>query len=221
MHVTTNQLGTAAGNSVTSISTSSVSPASNALLLAHVSNRTSGVGTPVVTGNGLTWVLHSTQAYNGPNSIAYVFRALGSSPSSGVVTADWSATALQCRLVVDEFIDVDTSGTNGSGAIVQAVTANGTGSPMSATLAAFSDANNATYGCWGTNGAGKVYTAGTGFAITAEAGGNNEGIAEWRDDNDTSVDMTHDGGDNWGGIAIEIKFAAAASGNPWYHYAQQ
>src|SRR5574343_915867 len=78
----------------TSYVTASVTPAANALLLLHVLMSRAGASppTPTVTGAGLTWVLVRRTAdftVGAATGAVAVFRALGSSPSSGALTIDF------------------------------------------------------------------------------------------------------------------------------------
>ena len=196
-----------------SATTASVSPGSNKLLLLSVSSfrgDSTDPAAPTVTGNGLTWVQVATTLYDSTSSSrrrVSLFRALGASPSAGVITIDFAgANQGVIQWLLSECSNVDTSGTNGSGAVVQSAATNSGGSPAGTTLAAFGSANNATYFTAGWLGV-VTSTAGTGF-------GNLEEIqdaaqittsSEFRNDNDTTPDMTCSPSASNGGIGIEIK----------------
>jgi hypothetical protein len=115
---------------------------------------------------------------------------------------------------VIEFSGIDTSGTDGSGAVVQSVTNSGTPlSSLTVTLAAFGSVDNATYGTFSTNGNVTGWTPGSGFTLIHEQANATDGpsfATEFRADNDTSVDATQPGSGDMGGIAVEIKAASAA-----------
>lgn len=138
---------TSGGSSVdgTSISTASVSPTGNALVLAAVHAVAGGGGpsTPTATGNGLTWVEVDTADCDANRRLT-VFRAMGASPSAGAITFDFGATShTSFTWAVVQFTNVDTSGTNGSGAVVQAVPDTAAASTtITGTLAALESANN-------------------------------------------------------------------------------
>jgi hypothetical protein len=151
---------------------------------------------------------------------------MGSSPSSGAITIDFAGqTQTDVIWSVEQCSGMDTTGTNGSGAVVQSAVNNVAGTfstgTFTVTLAAFSDTNNGAYGvitCDNTlNGSGSV---GSGFTqlVNTQAlpsGGNLQTyLTEWKATNDTTVDasMPGDGATSIGGIAIEIKAAAVASG---------
>lgn len=208
--------GTATANA-SSASTASVTPGGNKLLFAVVGNRsTSGAATlPTCSGNGLTWVQVATVLSGGAgdnrNRIT-IFRAMGASPSSGAITFDAAGTNQETwAWSVVEFGGVDTSGTNGSGAVVQSVTQQETTSvtTTTATLAAFGSIDNATFGAIAHEKADEAHTPGTGFTeIHDLQPGGAEDISlmtEWRVDNDTTVDGSWATSRKAGAIGAEIK----------------
>lgn len=91
-------------------------PSSNALCLLFVALRDE-TNTVTASGNGLTWVeifnLDNVQNQGG----LHVFRAMGSSPTTGSITVTHTGNTLPVSCVAVSFSGVDTSGTNGSGAI--------------------------------------------------------------------------------------------------------
>lgn len=199
----------------TSYNTASISPTSYNLILLTVTNvKSSTPDTPTISGNGLTWVQIDTHVIDsvGTRRRQTLFRAMGASPSAGAVTIDFAgATQTACSWVIDQFSGVDTSGTNGSGAVVQSAktTQDNTGNTTSctATLAAFSSVNNATYGAFGSSGITGL-AVGSGFTLLASASSTtptSSANTEWRTTNDTSVDFTFNASDGLGVIAVEIK----------------
>lgn len=206
------------GSSSTS---ASISPASNALLLLAVSSRTNitaDPNIPTVTGNGLTWVQIGTIVYDTTSASRKritLFRALGASPSTGTVVID-SAGQAQTDVVwsIDQVTGVDTSGTNGSGAIVQVVTAKDeslTVDNITATLAAFASANNGTYGAIANDNASAA-TVGSGFTQLAApaTAANQRLITEYKTTNDTTVNASFGTIGLMGAIAAEIKDGATS-----------
>lgn len=197
MAVTATNLETSGDNvDRTSYSTSSISPASNALILAWVYSIVASPNTPTATGNGLTWVEVATIVDSGTNRRLTLFRAMGVSPTSGAVTFDFAGqTQTGCTWSVIQYSGVDIRGTNGSNAVVQSATAATPASDSSliVTLAAFASTANATAGGFGyplNNGNG---TNGSGFTQTAEhfqGSPNQATYTEFRSDNDTTVDMS-------------------------------
>lgn len=206
---------------VTNYTTASVTPTADALvLLATVATRNSTVCSDndivTVTGNGLTWVNVNRQCLSSavsPVQTVELWRTMGAAPSTGAITFDFSATTqLNAAWAIIECTGTDTTGTNGSGAIVQnAINLIEPGTSLTMTLGAFGGAGNATLGAFGlaTN---QAVTPGSGFTELAEQQ-NTEGTTlqvQWRNDNDTSVDASFSSIDA-GGIAIEIKAAATVT----------
>jgi len=209
--------GDSDGTTGSSATTASVSPGANRLQLLHVqAHPAGGPGYATVTGCGLTWVSVDQHNYDGGGGdTQMLYRALGASPSSGALTIDFGGGNDQLEICwsLVEFDGVDTGGTDGSVAVVQAVKATGTGTAPAATLAAFGDAGNATYGAVVSGSAGYPLAGGSGFTEVHNFQGPTVGLltlSEWRNDNDTSVDASAGASTVWGMIAVELK--AAASG---------
>lgn len=203
----------------TSFVTASVTPTADRLVLLTVlSGRNDSVNAEVpssVTGNGLTWVQVATVAFDTGAATRHtitILRAMGAAPSTGAITINFSATHQSCTWSVAEFAGVDTGGTNGSAAVVQAVTAASAADAdglLSITLAAFGSAENGTYGAFGVNN-DRTWTPGAGFTelhdLPQTVSPLHTLMTEWRRDNDTSVDAQQSlTGDDIGGIALEIK----------------
>jgi hypothetical protein len=217
-----NQLlaATASTSGATSYATSSFTARRNSLvLLVVVNSKASAPDTPTVSGNGLTWVQIDTYTYGSiasPVQRLTVFRAMGE-PTAGAATADFAgATQTGCCLYVVQFHNVDTSGTNGSGAIVQTAKNRADSSTSgSVTLSALdSGARNAVFVGWGGalnsssvmsvegGGATWVEAADTGYNTPATWIGAQYLLATT--DNTPTATFTSQ---NWAGIAVEIKAA--------------
>jgi len=146
---------------------------------------------------------------------------MGASPSSGAITINLPNTHDYCSWHVMEFDGVDTGGTNGSAAVVQSATNSGSGTAITATLAAFGDAGNGTFSFSGGYNTSSVSTTtpGTGFSEIYDTGQayyyNVTQHSQWRADNDTTVTGTWSVSQSgWAAIAIEIKAAAVGVVNP-------
>jgi len=209
------------GNSTAT--TASISPASNNLILLSITLRNGSSIDPSVSsvsGNGLTWVkIDSTVFDNSSTSRRTVelWRSMGASPSTGAITITASENETDINWSVDQSSVIDTSGTNGSGAIVQSAknqdTA-GTATGLVVTLAAFGSASNATFGVFGTDEV-VTLTGGSGFTELAKINGASTPVSiltEWKSTNDTTVDATTGAAVFIGGIAIEIKAYVAPAG---------
>lgn len=213
---------TSGGGAVTtSAVTASVTPTANALILLSVSARNGNSidpTTPTVSGNGLTWVLvNSITSDNTSTSrrMNFLFRAMGSAPTSGAITITFGETETDASWSVDQFTNVVQTGTNGSGAVIQNVAANdltGAATSLTVTLAAFAASTNATFGFFGTDGAAGA-TAGTGLTALGHgnSGTNVTTDTEFKSSSTTSVAMSFGVVAGIGGIAVEI---AAASSVP-------
>lgn len=196
-----------------SYTTASISPLANALILAavaHWSNATIPAPTPTLSGNGLTWVSITTVTLVGGYRLT-LFRAMGASPSSGVVTIDFGGDVQgQIEWSIGQVTGVDTSGTHGSGAIVQSATNTVLpGTSLTVTLGAFGHVNNGAFGAFYPNNS-RTPAVGSGFALMgmADGGGSQESLlTEWRGDNDTTVDASWPTSSNAAGLAIEIQFS--------------
>lgn len=215
--------------------TASVTPTANTLQLLTVTSTRLTAATPFqgpnsITGCGLTWVLVRSQdfwpdASGSPtvnmNGNVSVFRALGASPSAGSITINYPSGSGDLDTItwsLVEFAGVDTTGTNGSGAIVQSAGAQ-TGptwpaSNLSISLAALGSASNATYGAfastWNVTDTGATTpTAGSGYT-TLHTNGNrtNFSITEFKAAGSTTVNVSYSpDSESIGGVAIEIKAA--------------
>lgn len=203
--------------------TASVSPAANALELLEVRSASGGgtpASAPTISGNGLTWVQEETQLYDDGATESHritVYRAMGASPSTGQITITFpvgevaALANLSWKLL--EKTGVDTSGTNGSGAVLQSVPAEGVGTSASVTLAAFGDAvNNEAHIAVGTFGGTSLTPEGgyTGSSTQTQEGALHR--AAWKLGEDLSPSMTIGASTDWGAIALEIK--AAGGGVP-------
>ena len=203
-------------------STASVTPTSNALVLVFwrsVRNGTDGLTTPTITGNSLTWVPVTDQRFSqagAPESRITVVRSLGASPSAGAINAayDSAVTNVNASWAVVECTGIDTSGTNGSGAVVQSTQGvQLAGTSLTLTLAAFGSAGNATIAGFALDNDLAITNEG-GYTELADTGTDDSGLGgqlevEFLASNDTSPSATYSSADA-GGVAIEIKAAAAA-----------
>jgi hypothetical protein len=192
----------------------SVSPTANRLILVAVAIYTSA-GTPSVnsvTGNGITYTLIASAAAVddgfGPYRI-HLYRGMSASPSAGAITASLSGASDQCDFSISEFSGVDTSGTNGSGAIVQSTSGVvNEQTSLALTLAAFGAAGNGAYGCLVSYDDVPI-TPGTGWTELDDA---TQIQTQWRADNDTSPDWSWSGTRDAGAIAVEIKADGGGGG---------
>lgn len=209
----------------TSVNTASVTPASNKLQLLAIGARrgdSTNPATPAVTGNGLTWVEIANIQFDTSGSsrrTMFLFRAMGASPSSGAITIDWSGVTVNTTWILDEVTGMDTSGTNGSGAIVQSATAKDesvTTSSFSVSFAAgdSNDAGNAVYGFMAEADGGHTITAGADFTELDEQANAFTSMlcqTEYTTATKTGASWTSSGSVQAGGIIVEVKLASATT----------
>lgn len=221
--VATNLTANGSSTAGTSFATASITPVSNNLILASISVRNGASvnpGNPTLSGNGLTWVLVASLLFDNSSSSRrslFIYRALGAS-TTGAITITTAETDTNLTWSVDQFSGVNTSGTNGSGAVVQTATGVQTTSPavtsITATLASFGSAGNATFGAFGS-GNGNAITVGSGFTQLGQnaSAGAIQTVTEFVNSNDTTVDFSFASDFELGCIGLEIKAATAAVAN--------
>lgn len=110
--------GISSGNSV---SLTSWTPGSNELVLLAVCQRDEAI-TPTASGNGLTFVAIAHLDQTEANCGMSLFRAMGSSPTTGQITVTVTGNTFPVMCVATRFSGVDTSGTHGSGAVEASAT---------------------------------------------------------------------------------------------------
>lgn len=171
---------------------------------------------PTVTGGGTTWSSVGTSSNFDDSGASrrtlFLFSGQCTSTTTGQLTVNFGATSHTGIIYsIDEATSHDTSGT-----IVQAASnrdVSGTVSNLTVTLTAFGSTNNATYAVFCNGNSSATTTAGTGFTKLgdfSEANANVSGrlTSEWRNDNDTSADISYSLTAQLGGIAVEIKAAS-------------
>lgn len=143
--------------------TASISPSANALVLLTIIGSSGPLTNPsAVSGAGLTWV--NVQNINdGSARHCSVWRGMSSSPSSGALTITWT-NAVWALWSVNEFSPVDTSGTNGSGAIGQTATAQQSSTSTGISVAVTNNLSKQSNALHGTGRFGALTT------ITKDAG---------------------------------------------------
>lgn len=207
------------GAGITSQATASVTPAAGELWLLVLNISRDAVTGLAATGNGLTWVLVGTYTQSNYVTVA-VFRAMGSG-SAGAVTASWNEGSFDVNYHLVKVTGVDTSGTNGSGAIVQTATGGaesvGTGT-VSITLGAAITSGNLALSAWsqrGSNAAANPRASWTELADTNVAA-NGSLETQTTTTADTAASATGASGlyNTIAGLVVEIKAAAASHTNP-------
>lgn len=204
MAITEAFLTKGSGNPVgSSIDTASITPTANRLVLAAVFV---GSGGPVISmsGNGLTWVSVGQDSMVG-GKLA-IFRALGSSPSSGVATITQSFGGATTWWIIQEFAGVTSNGFSGAGAVRQSKFASGSDAAPAVTLDSFRGGDNGTFSAVITTTTPRAVTAGSGFTEIDEVIDAFISLqTQWKATPDTSVDVSLPGGSaDWGIRGIEL-----------------
>lgn len=211
--VTFTNLTTGANNTnQTSVTTATITPSANKLILISVGTQID-TGVPSVTsitGCGLTFTQITNNTTSDGRQRNSLWRATASSTTSGTLTISLSSTSARTQWIVTEVDGVDISGTNASNAIVQSATTvdnspptNGT---LTVTLNAFAKQSNVAFGTIRINLATTTLTSGSGFTQIAEIKNGDHLQQEYKLSEDTSVDWTYaNPSGRMIGIAVELK----------------
>lgn len=200
----------------TDATTASVSPTANRLQLLTVVARkdTSQPIDPTVSGNSLTWVLVASKYFDTSSSSRkqmWVFRAMGSSPTTGAITITFGETWTNCSWSLDEITDANISGTNGSGAIGGYTTGSedaGNGGELSLGFNITGNTNALVFGAFAADPGTGTVTVGSGFTKLGAKDNSTMNLGtQYKIGNTTVVNATVDSvaGTSTGGIAIVIK----------------
>lgn len=207
-----------------SVTLTSWTPGANELILLAVAQRDETISISV-SGNGLTWVeilnVNNAQAQCGIS----LWRTMGASPSTGSITVTVTGNLKPVVCVATRFSGVDTSGTNGSGAVE--VSASDAGPPatddanMKVNITTLT--NNAfAFGCGSHRN--QNFTTPTGETTisinnTAGTGGDVTKCSTWYESvpiaSTVTVGANGDlaGAIDWAIIAVSIKPAAVGGGS--------
>jgi len=200
--------------------TASISPQPDALILLVVASRNSNsgatAGTITAAGNSIAYTEMETDAYyTTAHHRCEVMRGLDVAPTTGTIAITFSEDKADAEWQVIECRNLDSSGTEGDGAVVQSAGASASGSgTKTVTLSAFADATNATFGAICCRTSGCDLDPGSGFTQIAETSFATPTIlSQWRADNDTSVTFTanaDNGTDSVSLVGVEIDFEGLA-----------
>lgn len=193
----------------------SITPTPGRMYILSVRGRTGGGGTPAdptITAFGLTWTL--VKSSKSSASGAWVFRAVGT-PTPGTLTITFAEAISTIAYSLEEFQNVDRTGTNGSNGIVQSKNLEtGNASSMTITMdAAPSNAKNVTYGFLVERNTIKTLTPGSGQTALRNNGfdGDDSWLTQYKANSQVS-DCTSSGESAWIGIALELKFKVDSGG---------
>lgn len=187
----------------TSYVTGSWTPTANSVaFLAVASELAAGADYPTsIAGNGLTWV-NITNLWNGNRSLAVYAAVVGGSPSAGAITVTFGTTQKNCAVVAKTI-----SGLLLTTTPVQSVTATGSSTTRSATLAAFANPNNVTL-AFASAAENAAQTVGSGFTSLGTAFGSTEATSVIAESKVNDLAPSATGGNaTWGMIALEFPAA--------------
>lgn len=155
----------------TSFATASITPTADALIMVAVVG-TVGTGTTLtptsVIGNGITYSAVTNGANVAGARTGYLYSGMSASPTAGAITISMSGAVswTSCLWSVTQFTGTDTSGTNGSGAIVQAMNAKPANTlTPSVAFTTTPNAANAGFGAIWTGATATAGSAGTGWSL--------------------------------------------------------
>lgn len=220
--------GIASGaDDIVSVASASHAPLANELILAWVggdrptNSNTTTSQVSSVTGNGLPWVRVPTideYAARDQDWLS-VWRAMGASPSAGAVTANISNATDSAVIIVTRWSGVDTSGTNGSGAVEANAENMTNGTDNAVPTVSVTPITADAMVVAGFNARGKLVDFDTGITDgpndTAGAGGGATTVAVGyklvASPAATAMSGTISAAEDWTGIAVALKPASAAA----------
>lgn len=208
-------------NASDTATTASFAPTDGRLVIAAIATSSDACTAVSLSGGGVTtWTQFATVAHStGTNQRKiWLFRAYQASYGAAAVVTITATSATSTAWIIFDVATIDTSGTNGSGAIVQTPTNTGTTeTTATVTMSAFGDATN--------NGAFGFVSRRPNAAITQEGGyteiseqsptapGHTLEV-EWKTGEDLAITADLTSSTSWGMIGVEIKAAGGAPPEP-------
>ncbi len=212
----------------TSFNTASITPTANRLVLVCISSvhlTSANAAAPSgVSGNGITYTLLKNISNTGGGLSTSIWRGMSASPSTGAIMISFANTVARINWSVMELAGINTGGSNGSAAVNSNTASNedasGTATSITATLAAFGNANNgavAALGWFMAAASPATCTPDTGWTEGTDAGVTSGSLSlaletQWRASNDTTATGTWNAAGGIQTVAAEI--VAAGTFNP-------
>lgn len=206
------QTNTTAAASTYTLATSN-NPIANVICLVSVVNtKASAPDVPTLAGHGMTWVMVGTTNWGGLYRLSLFRSMTNNTPTATACVASFGgASQTGCNMRGVYVTNVLTTGTYGSGAIVQTVQTTNSSANPSITLAALLGSTNAVYAAFANNVNGYGATSiDAGWTEDIQNGYNTPATGQLNiralgtSDNTPSIT---DGAQAWGGIAVEIQKA--------------
>ena len=203
-------------NPGSTFATATFAPGAGRLVLAFaMSRRIGGPAVPTASGNGFTWQqVATTLNVAAGNSRITCFRAMSAAPSAGPLTFDFAGQQqLACAWSVFEYDNVDSTGTNGSGAVPQQQTTSGNVTSLAVMLGPLADAAASVVVGGVALGINETVTPGTGLTqidLLPFVQGTTRGTLQTEDrtGGGSTVDSSWPTTANAGAIALEVKAAS-------------
>lgn len=195
-----------------SSTTASVAFLNNRLYTVCVACYLDVVDVTSITGGGITWVrIVGLPSGDSSGDTLFMYRGLVTSgATTGTLTINYSSGPGNAMWSVDEWLGMDTTGTNGSGAIVQSNSQTGFGTIAGVGLSAFGDATNVALGCFckPNNAAFTPDSSNGGYAELVDrtdGASENRLQVEWNTGSDTSITASTVNSTDYCALAAEIK----------------
>ena len=200
----------ASSTDATSYATASISPTAHAIVFVTAYSRQAvGTTTPTVTGDNLTCATEDS-VLQGTNRQTTFIRCRSSATTTGTLTIDFAGnTQTSAAWIVDQFTGSDSTGSAGSGAIVQNPTATtGTSTSTSITLADLSKSSNIYYSVISHDSTDNVTAGGTSTELAeTETAENSQTLQSQYGTDTTQTTSWLTNSRAWEAMAFEIKSA--------------
>ena len=189
----------------------SCAPSSNSLILCVTVSSLAAWARPTnISGCSVTWSNITSTNYNGSAMGISIWRAMtNATPPAGTVTAKYAASQTGGGLYVCQFKNVDTSGSFGSGAIVQVVKGTNATANCNVSLSALTGTANAVFAYFGNvDSNGSFGSPEAGWTTDLDEGYNTPATGQYGTHRLATTDNTvvvTSSAQQWAGIAIEIK----------------
>lgn len=198
--------------------------ADSLVLVAVINSKSTTPDVPTLLDQGMTWVEVLTLPYNtigSELSRITLFRSMTNGlPYTNTITADFGGVNQSgCAIRAINLFGVDTSGTFGSGAIVQVGTnvADATANP-NITLSALTGSDNAVIAFFANDRNGLVGTPEAGWTEDWDSGFSNPpngGYCTYRNLTTDNTIVVTSASSDWAGVAFEINNQTAPPINEW------
>ena len=200
----TNKTSGGQATAATSISSASISPSANTILVVGLAGRkVTGPTQPSVSGLSLTWNHVAGQVWATTRRLDVFWALVGSSPGSGALTFQWGTTH-DAVWVVDQISEADADGT------IQSNTATTTGLTVEAALGALRDSQSLVWAAFASTSTSFTWTPEGGASESAEASGDHSllRIAGHYKTNDATVTGTVSSSSAIATVAVEFGISA-------------